>query len=264
MTGMPEEQPAEFALTLLGRFELHRAGRTVPTAPAVQRLLAYVTTRGTAVHRVATARALWPDFSDARAAANLRSTLWRLRREHGAGPIRCTARGLELAPGTRVDLDVIQAQAAMLSSAPDRPCDIDLAVLRSDVLPEWNEEWLLATREWFRQIRLRALEALSAHHCGHGHYDAALEAGMAAVHCEPLRESAHRAIVRVHLAEGNAAEALRQYEIYRRLAGRELGLGPSPQFRALVSPLLGRPVDARPRSAAPGAGRAPVTLKAGS
>jgi DNA-binding SARP family transcriptional activator len=73
--------------------------------------------------------------------------------------------------------------------------------------------------------------------------DAALAAGLAAVSCDPLRESAHRRLAQVHIAEGNFAEALRQYQTYRRLARTELGLPPSPQFRSLVGPLLGRPLD---------------------
>lgn len=45
------------------------------------------------------------------------------------------------------------------------------------------------------------------------------------------------------MAEGNFAEALRQYDSYRKLARTELGLPPSPQFRRLIAPLLGRPLD---------------------
>uniref|UniRef100_UPI003873C577 BTAD domain-containing putative transcriptional regulator n=1 Tax=Actinoallomurus spadix TaxID=79912 RepID=UPI003873C577 len=58
------------------------------------------------------------------------------------------------------------------------------------------------------------------------------------------RESAHRAVALVHLDEGNPAEALRQYEVYRRLLHAELGLPPSQRFRGLIAPLLGRPLDA--------------------
>jgi DNA-binding SARP family transcriptional activator len=47
----------------------------------------------------------------------------------------------------------------------------------------------------------------------------------------------------VHLAEGNGAEALTQYESFRGLLRAELGLPPSPAIRALVRPLLGRPAD---------------------
>jgi hypothetical protein len=45
------------------------------------------------------------------------------------------------------------------------------------------------------------------------------------------------------MIEGNLAEALRQYHAYRELARSELGLPPSPQFRRLIAPLLGRPAD---------------------
>jgi DNA-binding SARP family transcriptional activator len=62
---------------------------------------------------------------------------------------------------------------------------------------------------------------------------------------EPLRESAHRAVIEVHLAEGNPGEALRQYDLYRRLLRVELGLSPSQAIRSLVAHLLGRPTDHR-------------------
>jgi DNA-binding SARP family transcriptional activator len=50
-------------------------------------------------------------------------------------------------------------------------------------------------------------------------------------------------VIEVHLAEGNPAEALRQYETYRRLARDELGLTPTAEIRALVARFLGRPAD---------------------
>ena len=92
-------------------------------------------------------------------------------------------------------------------------------------------------------MRLRALESLSDRHRAAGRFGAALDAGMAAVSCDPLRETAHRRLARVHIAEGNYAEALRQYDMYRKLARAELGIPPSPQFRKLIAPLLGRPLD---------------------
>jgi hypothetical protein len=46
-----------------------------------------------------------------------------------------------------------------------------------------------------------------------------------------------------HLAEDNPAEALRQYDLVRRLLRDQLGLSPSVATRAVVAPLLGRPLD---------------------
>jgi DNA-binding SARP family transcriptional activator len=80
-------------------------------------------------------------------------------------------------------------------------------------------------------------------HQAAGHLDAALAAGLAAVACDPLRESAHRRLAMIHMSEGNLAEVLRQYHVYRELVRSELGLPPSSQFRRLVAPLLGRPAD---------------------
>ena len=63
-----------------------------------------------------------------------------------------------------------------------------------------------------------------------GPFGKAIEVGLTAVAGEPLRESAHRALMRVHLAEGNPSEALRQYRLCRRCLG-VLGLEPSAARR---------------------------------
>ena len=59
----------------------------------------------------------------------------------------------------------------------------------------------------------------------------------AAVETEPLRESAHRLLVKVYLAEGNWGEALRQYRVFCSGLRDGLGLRPSTQMEELVRPL---------------------------
>jgi DNA-binding SARP family transcriptional activator len=117
--------------------------------------------------------------------------------------------------------------------------------LSDDLLPGWDEDWLVVEREHHRQLRLHALEMLSDTLCRERRYGEALSAALAAVAGEPLRESSHRRVIQAHLAEGNPAEALRQYEIYRRLVRDELGLAPTEEIRGLVGSLLGRPADRR-------------------
>ena len=63
----------------------------------------------------------------------------------------------------------------------------------------------------------------------------ALEAALSAVRAEPLRESAHRVLIRVHLAEGNRGEAIRQYELCRRLLRERLGVEPTEQLERLLA-----------------------------
>ena len=47
---------------------------------------------------------------------------------------------------------------------------------------------------------------------------------------ESLRGSAHRAVIRVHIAETNIAEAVRAYAVFRDLLVRELGVAPTAQM----------------------------------
>ena len=67
----------------------------------------------------------------------------------------------------------------------------------------------------------------------HRHGEAVV-AGLAAVHAEPLRESAHRALIVAHLAAGNRNEAARQYDRCRRVLADELALRPSADLRRLI------------------------------
>jgi DNA-binding SARP family transcriptional activator len=62
-----------------------------------------------------------------------------------------------------------------------------------------------------------------------------MEVALASIRSEPLRESAHRAVISVHLAEGNPSEALRQFRRYCDLIRAQLGLAPSALMKGLVS-----------------------------
>jgi DNA-binding SARP family transcriptional activator len=46
--------------------------------------------------------------------------------------------------------------------------------------------------------------------------------------------SAHRALMRVHIAGGDAREAVMRYRHYEKIAARELGVEPSPLMRSLL------------------------------
>jgi DNA-binding SARP family transcriptional activator len=92
---------------------------------------------------------------------------------------------------------------------------------------------VLFERERLRQLRLHALEALAVTLAEQRRFASAVEVGLAAVRIEP-RESAHRAVIRVHLAEGNVTQAMRQYRLRHRLFEQELGLEPSAPLTDLL------------------------------
>jgi len=231
-------------LHVLGDFALHDRHDAVPAGSGGERLLAYLAVRGGPVTRAHVAGALWGDSTAQRASSNLRAVLSRLPRPDGRPLVTATRAHLRLADDLHVDLASARAAITLLREHGDaaQPGLLDDG-LCADLLPAWDEDWLMVEREHHRQARLHALEALSAALCRKGRYDEALRAALASVAGEPLRETAHRRVIEAHLAEGNPAEALRQYETYRRLVRDELGLTPTGEIRALVARLLGRPVD---------------------
>jgi DNA-binding SARP family transcriptional activator len=218
-------------LQLLDGFVLTWDGEVVELPLGTQRLVAFLAIHGRPLLRTYVAGSLWLEKSDERSHANLRSALWRLRQPAG-GLVQTRGVHVRLAPTLDVDLHraiaLAQERLGPGTGVPD-PEAIDL-LMAGDLLPDWYDEWVVLERERLRQLRLNALES-SCHRLAAGRqYAAAVEVGLAAVAAEPLRETAHRALIVAHLAEGNRAEALRQFQMYRDLIWAELGVGPSPQL----------------------------------
>jgi DNA-binding SARP family transcriptional activator len=106
--------------------------------------------------------------------------------------------------------------------------------LQGELLPGWYDDWVLLERERLRQLRMHALEVLAERLLAAGRHGEAIEAAYAAVRGEPLRESAHRVLVRAHLAEGNVAEAVRAHGSFCRMLDEELGVAPTAQMQELL------------------------------
>jgi DNA-binding SARP family transcriptional activator len=216
-----------------------------------QRLIAHLGLCGRP-GRGAIAGHLWPDVPESHAQGSLRSALWRVQKVV-PGLVEVSGGALGLAPGVRVDVRDFTDWARQVMdplALVDAGSTPDVA-LRGELLPGWYDDWVLLERERLRQLRMHALEALADKLAAAGRCGEALQAAYAAVRTEPLRESAHRAVVRVHLAEGNVAEAVRAYKAFRDLLAAELGVEPT----ALMTQLIVR--------ARPPVGRTPVHTPTG-
>jgi DNA-binding SARP family transcriptional activator len=224
-------------LRLLRGFELCVGDQVVALMAVAQRVAAFVALQDRALSRTYVSGMLWPDVPAGRANANLRSAVWRLQRSC-SDLIDTSMQYLRLAPGVAVDLhNAMDISHRLLSSHETVPQDLTSSVrtqLSSELLPDWCDEWVLMERERFRQLRLHALEALARRLTSAGRYAEAIDAGLAAVRGEPLRETAHRAVICAHLAEGNQAEAIQQYQRCQRILEDELGIEPSSDLRQLV------------------------------
>lgn len=227
-----------FHLRLLDRFELRFGTRVIPVTAGPQRLVTFLALHDRLLPRGHVAGTLWPDVPADRANANLRASIWRM-------PSTCrpiidlSMRHIRLGADVRVDLTTAVALAERLLDRSTSCDERDLgaaarSVLLKDLLPDCYDDWALVECERFHQLRLHALEALCERLTAAGRYGEAIDAGLAAVCGEPLRESAHRALIKAHLAEDNYVEAERQYEFYRRIVRNELGIEPSGSLRKLM------------------------------
>ena len=226
-----------FRITLLDGFALDgcRAGQTTEDVPrGVQRLLALLSLTGRPA-RGAVAGRLWPDVLEEQAQASLRSVLWRLRRT-APGIVDASGGALALAPGVVVDVreltDWIEGMRG--PRVRDGRTAVPPSARRGDLLPGWYDDWVLLERERLRLARVHALEQVARRLAAEGRHAEALDAAFLAVRAEPLRESAHRTLVEVHLAEGNVAEAIRAFEAFRAVLWEELAVRPTEQMTRLV------------------------------
>jgi DNA-binding SARP family transcriptional activator len=240
-----QEADRRFLILVLGGFQLRHGGSAqVSVPPASQRVLAFLAVHGGVASRAAVAGTLWSDATAGHAYSNLRSALARLERT-GRKALQASKLELGLAEGVTVDLHHSKALARRLLDPAVPPAQADLGAaavvaLSADLLPGWYDDWALIEAEDWRQLRLHALEVLAGRLTSAGRWGEAAGAAGAAVRAEPLRESAHAALIRVHLAEGNQSEALHEFEGYRALLHAELGLEPTLRLRQLLQGLQGR------------------------
>ncbi len=226
-----------------------------------QRLLAFLALRGRSSRRQTIAGTLWPLATESQASSNLRSAIARLPGGARAA-VATTARDLGLTEDVTVDLWDARAIAHGLLSPADaasRPAAEATLALSTDLLPDWYDEWAIVEAEDWRQLRLHCLEILADQLTARGRYADAASAALAAVRVEPLRESPRAALIRVHIAEGNPSEALREFARYRDLLSLELDVEPTQRLRTLVADLWGAPaVTAMPRHVHVTAGVTPL------
>jgi DNA-binding SARP family transcriptional activator len=226
-------------LLLLDGFSLTNAGETIDLPAGVQRLIAFLGVQSRPLLRTYMAGTLWPEATEEHAGGNLRSALWRIH-QVDLDFIETSRSYIRLSSDVDIDLHEMSAQARRLMdpSVECQEADLEQGPLLGELLSGWYDDWVLLERERARNLRLHGLEALCGRLTRLSRFGPAIEAGLAAVAGEPLRESAHRTLIQAHLAEGNVAEAIRQYAEFRKLVRDELGVDPSSQMEELIPPLL--------------------------
>jgi DNA-binding SARP family transcriptional activator len=222
------------ALRLLGGFELRCDDHIVDVAPAPQRVLAFLALHPRALPRTYVAGSLWPETTDAKASANLRTALWRLQ-ACGDRLVEVTPTHVALRGTVWVDTRAVDAAAQRLRSRGEVPGSELIDLARGELLPGAWDSWVVFERERLRVEAVHVLEAIGQAALLGGDSYLAVLAGLAAVACDPLQESANVLVIDACLAAGNHAGAIQAYRRYESTLADELGISPDVAVERVVA-----------------------------
>jgi DNA-binding SARP family transcriptional activator len=258
---------ALWRIELLGWLRAVQAGQVVARFQAQQTgaLLAYLALHGDRPHpRDELMELLWPEVDPQAGRQRLRQALSSLRQH--LEPRDLPAGSVILADRATVQLnteisttDVVEFHAALQAAAravndEERAQRFTEAVelYQGELLPGYFDNWVLQEREWLAERYFQALHELLAHLEHAGEIPRALQYAQRGVRADPLREEAHRDLMRLYAAVGQPDAALRQYRELARVLRRELGATPDEATRALARDLEERSLTAHAHGGAPG------------
>ena len=234
-------------VSLLGGFQ----ARLEPDGPLsfrtrkAEALLAYLALRaGHAHRRESLAAFLWGDLRDEQARGSLRHALYELRKALAPAPgaLRTQGDRVTIDPAL-IDLDVTELTRLLDAGTPAALAQA-AALYRGDLLASLTvreepwEAWVRDERERLRERALHGLARLLDHHRKVGALEAAIATARQLLELEPLEESVHRTLMRLHGQVGQRGAALRQYQHCVAVLRRELSVEPEAETRQLCQEIV--------------------------
>jgi len=235
---------------LLGRFRIERGRDTIRLSTRkAELLLAYLVLNPGFHFRERIAALFWRDSSDESARASLRNALAILRRQVDSDLLVTDRQTVELAADFPLWVDALQfrteARRFLESPSPDQS-RVPLDLYADDLLVDSYEDWVLVERRDLRALYLDALVELAHQMRSHAEYEDANRFASLALHHDRANERAHQHLMFCHLAVGNRAAALRQFESCLTAMAEELGVEPSDATYKLYHWIQRAPSERRP------------------
>jgi len=251
---------AQLDIQLFGFPTLLLAGEAavVDTRKALA-LVAYLAMTGQPQSRDTLAAFLWPDYDEDRGRAALRRTLSALRAALKGYGLEIGRQALALEPSADWRVDVLEFRRLLeLADShhlqPTQSCprcllwrEEAVAYYQEDFLAGFTlrdsatfDDWQLQESENLRLFLGRALEKLVAGRMRQGpqSFPAAIKHARRWLLVDPLREEAHRQLMRLYAWSGRRADALRQYRDCLRTLEQELGVRPLAETTALYHAIM--------------------------
>ena len=223
----------------------------------LQSLIAYLALHAnTPQPRERLAFLLWPSSTESQARTNLRQLLHHLKRALPAEGdwLETTHLTVRWRQDTGCTIDTVDFHAAMAGAAAartqnDRAREIQCLttaaqLYEDDLLPSLYDDWLMPFREQCRKRISEALQRLATIFEEQKEYAEAIPRAERLVALDPLSETHHQLLIRLHAANHDRSSALRAYHRCMRVLRRELGVEPGPATRDLFERILKAPAEA--------------------
>jgi len=232
----------DLALSMLGGFSAARDGVPVslPTRKACA-LLAYLALHsGRELRREQLAALLWGDRFDEQARRSLRQELYEIRNTLGenlASRLR-TTRDVVVFDGDGLDVDVLRFEALVRRNDAESLEEAE-TLYRGPLLEGLEigeigfEDWLEAERSRLHEQVCAALERLARHRLDTGDAETSIKTARQLLKLDPLREEAHRLLMRGLAQAGRRSEALRHYQELETLLEADLEAEPEAETNEL-------------------------------
>jgi DNA-binding SARP family transcriptional activator len=231
----------------------YRLGMSGSTEQLFQYLLVNA---GRETRREFLADLFWRRSSPARQRSALNSAIWRIKRQLSevAGiDLVCDGSAVSLQIDDAVTVDAAELTDVVLSLSPgetmvEAVADRLRRALDACAAPFMDGvtcDWVLTERERLFNIQIRGLTILM-HWLGQNRqYEDALEIGRRLLAADPARESAQCEVMWLYVLNGQRAQAIRHYQLFRAWLHEELDIEPMPETQALYDHIRQEPAVAR-------------------
>jgi DNA-binding SARP family transcriptional activator len=231
---------ADLHLDLMGQPVVRRVGSGAAPAAvplSLQPFLAFLSLeRGTGCHRDRVIDCLWPDVPCDQGRRRLNTAVWRARQLFDArrdGAVVATRAGHIALDRRSVEIDVVPTIEALTderrnaASAGDPAAldDLRRAVLLDarQFLAGNYDDWVVQARHQLELAVIRGIETLLEVESSPA---TSIRWAELLVRLDPLREDAHRQLIRLYAEAGRRSDALRQYDVCARRLLEDLGVEP--------------------------------------
>lgn len=233
-----------------------KCGGELKLTPLPAKLLAFLILQRHRAHsREVLIGYFWGEHQDDRARNCFNTAWWRLRRllepdatSHGqfllSDPLGDVAFNkhsdfwLDVAEFEECIKPVLRLPLEQISTNQLGHAETALGLYAGDLMEGYYDDWALQERERLHQLRLDGLIRIMDFFAWLGDYPKSLEYGRQIIALDPLREDAHRKLMRLYAQIGQRSQALRQYFVCRDLVESAFGLPLMPETEQLYAALV--------------------------